>query len=79
VVQRDGKPTVYLPTAQGPQPRAVKLGLNNNTMVRVTAGLEPGESVLLTPPLQNEDNERAPEGASDAEAKPVQDNTTAHR
>ncbi|MBI1368552.1 MAG: HlyD family efflux transporter periplasmic adaptor subunit [Planctomycetes bacterium] len=46
-----GKPTVYLLGPDGPQPRPVKIGLDNNRMVHIIEGLEPGEHVLLTPPL----------------------------
>jgi len=52
VVRVRDVPTVYVATALGTQPRAVELGLDNNRMVRVLKGLQPGESVLLAPPLE---------------------------
>lgn len=51
-VMRVGRePTVYVATPTGPQPRPVKLGLDNNSMVRILDGLTAGEKVLLAPPL----------------------------
>ncbi len=53
VLRVDGKPTVFLPGPEGRAvPRAIETGLDNNRMVHVLAGLEPGERVLLTPPLE---------------------------
>lgn len=52
VVRVQDAATVYVNTAQGRQPRTVELGLDNNRMVRVLKGLQPGEKVLLAPPLE---------------------------
>jgi hypothetical protein len=38
-------------TEQGPQPRKLEVGLDNNRMIRVVEGLTAGEKVLLAPPL----------------------------
>jgi hypothetical protein len=43
---------VYVQTPKGVEPRPIKLGLDNNRMAHVLGGLEPGEQVLLDPPLQ---------------------------
>ncbi|WP_305045595.1 efflux RND transporter periplasmic adaptor subunit [Geoalkalibacter sp.] len=53
VTRVDGHPTVFV--RQGGQfgPRQVEVGLDNNRMVHVLQGLEVGELVLLTPPLQH--------------------------
>lgn len=51
VVRVGREPTVFVATPSGPQPRPVKIGLDNNSMVRILEGLEPGEQVLLAPPL----------------------------
>ena len=51
VVRVQGKPTAYLPGAQGPIPRQVEIGMDNNRMVHILSGLTPGEVVLLAPPL----------------------------
>lgn len=51
VVRVGREPTVFVATPSGPQPRPVKIGLDNNSMVRILEGLEPGEEVLLAPPL----------------------------
>ena len=44
-------PTVYVRTGTAFEPHTVEIGLDNNSMVHVLAGLEPGQEVLLTPPL----------------------------
>lgn len=51
VVRVNGKPTVYLPGKDGPVPRTIEVGLDNNRMIRVISGLQAGEMVLLNPPL----------------------------
>lgn len=47
----NGKPTVYVPTPEGPKPRPVEIGYDNNRMVHIKSGLEVGDKVLLAPPL----------------------------
>lgn len=57
VVREEGKPTVYvLPAGAGSdgrkaRPRQVETGLDNNIMIIVKSGLEQGDRVLLSPPL----------------------------
>jgi len=52
VLMVEGRPTAYvLPRRGEAAPRPVEIGLDNNRMVRVLSGLEPGEQVLLAPPL----------------------------
>ena len=43
--------TVYVQKGKSFKPRKVEIGLDNNRMVRIIKGLQPGEIVLLTPPL----------------------------
>ncbi|HEX5137550.1 MAG TPA: efflux transporter periplasmic adaptor subunit [Planctomycetota bacterium] len=51
-VVREGKQTVvYTPSPQGPVSVPVEIGLDNNSMVRIVSGVEPGQKVLLNPPL----------------------------
>jgi hypothetical protein len=52
VLRVGGVPTVYVPAGETFEARQVEIGLDNDRMVRVTDGLEPGEVVLLTPPLK---------------------------
>ena len=54
VVRVKGKPTVYVYNQKEKKfvPREVDTGLDNNRMVHIIKGLEPGEQVLLTPPLR---------------------------
>lgn len=51
VLRIGGQPTVYVVNGEGLEPRQVELGLDNDRMVRIISGLEPGEVVSLTPPL----------------------------
>jgi len=51
VLRIGGQPTVYLFNGQSLEPRKVEIGLDNDRMVRIIAGLQPGEVVSLTPPL----------------------------
>jgi len=51
VIQQNGKPTVYVARDNRFIVRQVKIGMDNNRMVHVLEGLQPGENVLLAPPL----------------------------
>lgn len=51
VVRIGRQPTVYVATPKGLEPRPVKLGLDNNSRIRVLEGLAAGEAVALNPPL----------------------------
>lgn len=51
VVRIGRKPTVYVREGGRFVERHVEIGLDNNRMVHIKSGLEPGDTVLLTPPL----------------------------
>jgi HlyD family secretion protein len=51
VLRVGGKPTVHVLNHNNLESRTVEIGLDNNRMVRIISGLEPGEVVSLTPPL----------------------------
>lgn len=51
VVRVGGKPTAYVPGPQGLVARPIEIGLDNNRMIRILKGLEPGEIIALAPPL----------------------------
>jgi len=51
VLRIGGEQTVYVQSSGGFEPRKVKIGLDNNRMIRIIEGLKAGEIVLLTPPL----------------------------
>lgn len=46
-----GVPTAFVKTRGGVEQRPVTLGNDNNQMIHIVEGLEPGEEVLLSPPL----------------------------
>ncbi len=52
VLQVDGHYTVYLPGPNGPEPRRVEVGMDNNRMIHITSGIDVGETILLAPPLE---------------------------
>jgi HlyD family secretion protein len=52
VMSVEGKPTVYIVRGTKIKPRTVETGLDNNTVIRITSGLEPGDTVSLSPPLE---------------------------
>jgi hypothetical protein len=70
VIKVNGTPTVYVRKPGGWEPRAIDTGLDNNRMVHVISGLEEGERVLLTPPLQAGETRPGGEGevAADSES-----------
>ena len=51
VVRSDGEYLVYVKQGDGFVPKVVSVGLDNNRMIRIIEGLEGGEEVMLTPPL----------------------------
>jgi HlyD family secretion protein len=51
VMSVGGKPTVYMVKGDKLKPRIVETGLDNNIVIRIKSGLEPGEVVSLSPPL----------------------------
>ena len=53
VLQIGNQPTVYVRKGNGMDPKPVEVGLDNNRMIRVVSGLEPGQEVVLTPPLED--------------------------
>ena len=58
VVRIDKKSCVWVKTPKGPERREVETGLDNNRFVRILSGLEPGEEVMLTPPLEGSESGR---------------------
>jgi len=53
VLRVAGESTVYVANSKSFEPRKVKIGLDNNMMIRILSGLKAGEIVLLTPPLRS--------------------------
>jgi hypothetical protein len=51
VMSVGGKPTVYVVKGSKLKPRTVETGMDNNIVIRIVSGLEPGEIVSLSPPL----------------------------
>jgi HlyD family secretion protein len=51
VMSVSGKPTVYVVKGDKVKPRTVETGLENNTVIMVSSGLNAGELITLAPPL----------------------------
>lgn len=47
-----GVPTAYVRERDQFKPQSIEIGFDNNSMVHVVSGLEPGQEVSLTPPLE---------------------------
>jgi RND family efflux transporter MFP subunit len=47
----DGRRICYVAGKRGAEPRVVQTGPSNDNFIEITGGLEPGEKVLLHPPL----------------------------
>ncbi|MBC8471347.1 MAG: efflux RND transporter periplasmic adaptor subunit [Planctomycetes bacterium] len=53
VIRIAGQPAVYVVKDGTIEEREVKIGLDNNRMIRIIDGIQEGEVVLLTPPLKS--------------------------
>lgn len=77
VLRIGGEPTVYVRERAGFEPQPIRIGLDNNSMVHVLAGLEPEQEVLLTPPLEAkaeaEERQLAATPVEDLDAAPSPD------
>jgi HlyD family secretion protein len=51
VIREAGRSVVYVSDGRSGRPQPVELGLDNNRMVRIISGLQPGQTILLAPPL----------------------------
>jgi HlyD family secretion protein len=52
VLRVQGEPTVYVLNGDRIEDRKVVIGFDNNRMIRIERGIEKGDVVLLTPPLE---------------------------
>lgn len=48
--EKDGKPTVFVKTAKGFEPRVIKPAKRSETVMTIAEGLQPGETVALADP-----------------------------
>jgi len=53
VLRVKGKSTVFVYSGTAFEPRVIETGLDNNRMIHVLRGLDPGDIVSLTPPLKS--------------------------
>jgi HlyD family secretion protein len=69
VANRGGKKICFVVNNGRSEEREVKTGLFNDTLVQITAGLQPGEDVLLNPPRITETRIEQPIQAADKSQK----------
>ena len=62
VVRIDGDAYVYVQDGSAWVPRKVEVGLDNNRMIHILKGVEPGEVVMTAPPVQEEKEEEKKDG-----------------
>lgn len=71
VVRVDGAPRVYVKSDGKWEPRAVRVGLDNNRMIHILEGVRAGEEVMLAPPVKDQQRdatrERSPAGKGAAD------------
>jgi len=53
VIRVGAEPTVYVSNGESFEPRKVRIGFDNNRMIRILEGVQAGEKVLLNPPLKS--------------------------
>jgi HlyD family secretion protein len=70
VVGSPGNSMVYVKEGKGTAPRRVVTGLDNNSMVHIIEGLNPGDRVLLTPPLEQTEKTANARMQADDSAQP---------
>ncbi len=73
VVRYRGHPTVFIHTANGPEPRRVEVGDDDGRMVHIISGLDEGEPVMLAPPVgpqQETRRTRSEDGSEEMETIP---------
>ncbi len=58
----------YVIGPRGPVARPVEIGMDNNRLVHIRSGLEPGDRILLAPPLDDRIDDRPGEGIDPDEA-----------
>lgn len=78
VMRRGGQPTVWVINPEGEvEPKPVEIGLDNNRMVRIKSGLEPGQRITMTPPLNDATiEEMTPDEAAPEQATQANPSTT---
>ncbi|MBQ3099269.1 MAG: HlyD family efflux transporter periplasmic adaptor subunit [Kiritimatiellae bacterium] len=62
VVRMDGDAYVYVQDGSAWVPRKVEVGLDNNRMIHILKGVEPGEVIMTAPPVQEEKEEEEKDG-----------------
>ncbi|MBO5939979.1 MAG: HlyD family efflux transporter periplasmic adaptor subunit [Kiritimatiellae bacterium] len=62
VVRIDGDAYVYVQDGSQWVPRKVEVGLDNNRMIHIVKGVEPGDVIMIAPPVQEKKDEDEKDG-----------------
>ena len=76
VTSRKGKPTVFL-AGTTPKPVPITVGMYNTKFIEVTAGIKPGDRVMLSPPYDTKEKDLA--GAILTAGEPVPESNGTNR
>jgi HlyD family secretion protein len=71
VLRHGAQPVVYLKNGNDVVMQPVEIGLDNNQVIHITAGLKPGDAVLLNPPLNEAEADTTTPEAPTAPAAPA--------
>ena len=71
VVRERGQPVVYVQDGRRSRAQPVRLGMDNNRMVQILEGLTEGQTILLTPPLNQDVGPALPTPPVAASKKPI--------
>jgi HlyD family secretion protein len=52
VTRLEKHPVVYVQKGRDWEPRPVEIGLDNNRMIHIISGVEPGEVIMMAPPVK---------------------------
>ncbi|GJM19476.1 MAG: hypothetical protein DHS20C14_16890 [Phycisphaeraceae bacterium] len=74
VVREHGQATAYVVSGGDEIPTPIEIGMNDNSVVRVISGLDPGQRVSMTPPLNRESTTSA--APAEAQARTGQNGGT---
>ena len=77
VVGHGGESVVYLAEGNSSVRRSIETGLDNNAMVHVISGIDPGDKILLTPPLSGDASPKQEAVKSEAETTSTQQTSPA--
>ncbi len=71
VIRHGHQPVVYVERGTAFEAQPVAIGLDDNRLIHIRSGLEPGDRILLNPPLNEDDSRREAPTQEDEAVPPV--------